>query len=124
MHSIGEFLMKFLTRIVELVFMCCLIFIVILSIGGKGEETQSKSEIFQTPATNKPNFSEEDLDLKNGYWQTFSDLDSLNRVGVANAMLHKDFMPSEERGDISNVYPSGWKQKKLKDGNGFTIAVT
>jgi DNA-entry nuclease len=63
-----------------------------------------------------PNFTEEELDLSKGYWQTFSSLDHLNRVGVANAMLHKDFMPSEERGDISNVYPTGWKQKKLKDG--------
>ena len=64
---------------------------------------------------NIPFFSDSDLDLSKGYWQTFSDLDSLNRVGVADALLHKDFMPTESRGDISNVYPSGWNQKKLEN---------
>lgn len=63
-----------------------------------------------------PFFTEEDLSLENGTWQTFSDLDTMNRVGPANAMLHKKGMPQEERGDISQVYPSGWKQKKTTDG--------
>lgn len=62
------------------------------------------------------NFAEEDLKVSNGSWQTFSDLDSLNRVGVAEAMLHRDMMPTESREDISNVYPTGWNQKKLHDG--------
>lgn len=64
---------------------------------------------------NKPKFSDKDLSLKNGTWQTFTDLDPLNRVGVANAMLHKRMMPTEERGDIQNVYPTGWHQKKIND---------
>jgi len=50
-------------------------------------------------------------------WHTFSDLDSLNRVGVADALLHKSMMPSEPREDISMIYPTGWNQKKLEDGN-------
>lgn len=66
---------------------------------------------------NKPVFSDQDLSLDNGTWQTFSDLDSLNRVGDANAMLHNQSMPTTERGDIQNVYPSGWNQKKLADGS-------
>lgn len=65
---------------------------------------------------NKPAFTEADLSLDKGYWQTFTNLDSLNRVGQANAMLHKDFMPAEKRGDISKVYPTGWKQKKMATG--------
>ncbi|MDN6663741.1 MAG: DNA/RNA non-specific endonuclease [Tetragenococcus koreensis] len=64
----------------------------------------------------QPFFSEDDLSLENGAWQTFSNLDSMNRVGPANAMLHKKMMPKEERGDISQVYPSGWKQKKITGG--------
>lgn len=60
-----------------------------------------------------PNFTEEELDLSKGYWQTFSPLDHLNRVGVANAMLHKDFMPTEKRGNISSIFPTGWNQKTL-----------
>lgn len=50
-------------------------------------------------------------------WQIFSDLDSMNRVGVADALLHKNMMPSEPREDISMIYPTGWNQKKLDDGN-------
>ena len=65
---------------------------------------------------NQPDFTSADLSLKKGAWQKFTDLDSLNRVGVANAMLHKSLMPTGERGDISKVYPSGWKQRKLDNG--------
>lgn len=55
------------------------------------------------------------MSIDAGTWQTFSDLDSLNRVGVADALLHRSMMPTEERGDISNVYPTGWNQKKLEN---------
>lgn len=65
---------------------------------------------------NRPDFTEEELSLSTGYWQKFSDLDYLNRVGKAEAMLHRELMPTEDRGDISNVYPTGWNQKKLADG--------
>lgn len=65
---------------------------------------------------NQPNFIEEELLLTNAPWQKFSPLDRLNRVGPADAMLHQSMTPTVERGDISNVYPTGWKQKKLTDG--------
>ena len=65
---------------------------------------------------NQPTFTQAELSLEDGYWQTFTNLDTLNRVGQANAMLHRDFMPTEERGNISNVYPTGWKQKKMTSG--------
>lgn len=65
---------------------------------------------------NRPDFTEEELSISNGYWQNFSDLDYLNRAGKAEAMLHRSMMPTEDRGDISNVYPTGWNQKKLADG--------
>ena len=58
-----------------------------------------------------PLFSQEDL--KPGQdWQTFSPLDSLNRVGQANALIGPASKPREKRGDISKVYPTGWQQKK------------
>lgn len=66
---------------------------------------------------NYARFKEEELELNGEPWQTFSDLDSLNRVGVADALLHKSMMPSEPREDISMIYPTGWNQKKLDDGN-------
>ena len=53
------------------------------------------------------------MSLKKGSWERYSDLDFLGRVGEANAMLGKELMPQEKREDISSVYPSGWKNKKI-----------
>lgn len=66
---------------------------------------------------NTPLFSSVDLSLENGSWESYGDLDSLNRATSAEAMLNQDLMPTEKRGDISNVKPTGWKNKKL--GNGY-----
>ncbi|MFD2728804.1 DNA/RNA non-specific endonuclease [Enterococcus camelliae] len=62
---------------------------------------------------NQPFFQQADLSLAQGGWQTFSNLDRLNRVGVANALLHRDLMPTEKRQSIASIYPTGWKQKKI-----------
>ncbi|EAE1801276.1 TPA: DNA/RNA non-specific endonuclease [Listeria monocytogenes] len=62
-----------------------------------------------------PVFTQEELSLKEGMWQKFSELDSLNRVGEANAMLHNSMMPKDER-EALYVNPSGWKNKKTKTG--------
>ncbi|HEM2791998.1 DNA/RNA non-specific endonuclease [Streptococcus suis] len=58
-------------------------------------------------------FTTEELSLENGSWENYSDLDFLNRVGVAEAMLGQDLMPTSEREDISSVKPTGWKNKKI-----------
>ncbi len=62
-------------------------------------------------------FSEEELNLENGAWQEFSDLDTYNRVGVANAMLHQSLMPTEERESL-HVDPTGWKNKQFTNSSG------
>ncbi|WP_227662744.1 DNA/RNA non-specific endonuclease [Listeria seeligeri] len=62
-----------------------------------------------------PSFTKGDLSLDRSSWQTFSDLDSLNRVGEANAMLHESMMPTEEREPLY-VNPTGWKNKKTDNG--------
>jgi DNA-entry nuclease len=61
---------------------------------------------------NHATFSKNDLSLAKGSWQSFSNLDSLNRVGVANAMLSKSLMPTEDREPLY-VDPTGWKNKKI-----------
>lgn len=61
---------------------------------------------------NRTMFTKNDLSLSKGSWQIFSNLDSLNRVGVANAMLFKSLMPTEER-EALYVDPTGWKNKKI-----------
>ncbi len=46
---------------------------------------------------NNPNFSQEDMSTNNGAWQTYGDLDNLNRATAANAMLNASLMPSAKR---------------------------
>ena len=57
---------------------------------------------------NEPEFSVTDLIVKS--YETYSSLDFLGRCGRAEALIGKDLMPKEERGDISNVTPSGFIQ--------------
>lgn len=64
---------------------------------------------------NQPYFDQADLSVEKKGWQTFSDLDQLNRVGVANALLYKSMMPTKERESIASIYPTGWKQKKISN---------
>lgn len=61
---------------------------------------------------NKPYFNEEDYTTKP--FEKYSDLDEKGRCGVAYANICKEIMPKdgETRGSISNVKPTGWKQKK------------
>lgn len=63
---------------------------------------------------NQPDFSKKDLSLEQRTWTSFSDLDTLNRVGVANAMLGKELMPHQERERLF-VKPTGWHQKFYND---------
>ena len=59
---------------------------------------------------NKPNFTEEDL--KKDSFEEYSNLDLLGRCGVAFANISKDLMPTEERGSIGMIKPSGWHTVK------------
>ena len=55
-----------------------------------------------------PYFAEEEITTES--YEKYSELDELGRCGIAMACLGIDLMPTEERGDINNVTPSGWKQ--------------
>ena len=59
---------------------------------------------------NVPNFSENDINTNS--FETYSELDVLNRCGIAYANISKDIMPTEERGSIGSVKPSGWHTVK------------
>lgn len=61
---------------------------------------------------NQPTFSKNDLSLARGSWESYSDLDALNRVGVANAMLGRDIMPTAERERLY-IKPTGWHQRTI-----------
>ncbi len=59
-------------------------------------------------AGNVPSFDQEDLTTDSYEW--YSELDLLGRCGTAQACVGQDLMPTESRGDISDVQPTGWEQ--------------
>lgn len=59
---------------------------------------------------NRPNFEEGDFTGES--FETYSQLDSLGRCGIAFANIGEDLMPTEKRGSIGQVKPSGWKTVK------------
>lgn len=59
---------------------------------------------------NEPFFT--DSDMTATAFENYSDLDSLGRCGVAYANICKDIMPTEERGKIGMIKPSGWHTVK------------
>ena len=59
---------------------------------------------------NVPYFSAAELTTQS--FETYSDLDSLGRCGVTYACIGKDLMPTEERGSIGMVKPTGWHTVK------------
>ena len=59
---------------------------------------------------NIPDFDQGDL-TTNAY-ETYAPLDSLGRCGVAMACVGTEIMPTEDRGSIGQVKPSGWHTVK------------
>ena len=55
---------------------------------------------------NVPGFQEADFTTQ--AFETYSPLDDLDRCGVAYANICTELMPTEERGTIGQVKPSGW----------------
>lgn len=55
---------------------------------------------------NQPVFGELDSDI--GFYEEYSDLDELGRCTLAVACINERLMPTEARGDISSVKPTGW----------------
>lgn len=59
---------------------------------------------------NVPFFTESDFTEE--AFETYSDLDELGRCGAAFANVGKENMPTEERGQIGMIKPSGWQTVK------------
>lgn len=59
---------------------------------------------------NKPRFTDDEL-VTDSY-EFYSELDALGRCGYAMACVGVDIMPTEERGSIGQVKPSGWQTVK------------
>lgn len=65
---------------------------------------------------NVPSFDEDDLTTD--LFEYYSDLDSLGRCGVAYANLCIDTIPTEERGEIGQIKPTGWHTIKYDSVDG------
>ena len=63
---------------------------------------------------NTPYFA--DNELTTNSYETYAPLDSLGRCVGACASLGRDLMPTQERGEISSVHPSGWQNENFGDG--------
>lgn len=90
---------------------------------GEGTSAFSLREIpaySGTPYTevngNKPYFTEADLTTQS--FEIYSELDSLGRCGVAYANVGQDLMPTEPRGEIGAVKPTGWHLVKYDNVDG------
>lgn len=59
---------------------------------------------------NKTFFEEKDYTTTS--YEHYSEFDALGRCGVATAIIGVDLMPTEERGSIGMVKPSGWHTVK------------
>lgn len=62
---------------------------------------------------NEPEFDNGDFTTE--AFETYSELDDLGRCGVAYANICQELMPTEKRGDIGMVKPSGWHTVKYPD---------
>ena len=59
---------------------------------------------------NEPSFT--DADRQRGAFEQYSLLDKLGRCGVAFALVGEETMPTEPRGAIGSIRPSGWQLDK------------
>ncbi len=67
-------------------------------------------EPYVVAGNNVPLFTQEELAARS--YEAYSPLDALGRCGVAMACVGQDIMPTEERGSIGQVKPSGWQTVK------------
>lgn len=84
------------------------------------EDAQTSSSVEEIPEyngnpfvvinDNQPSFTEEELTTS--AYEEYSELDALGRCGVAEACIGQEIMPTEERGEIGQIKPSGWRTVK------------
>ncbi len=69
---------------------------------------------------NVPYFTDAEIAGAFSSYETYAELDRKGRCGACIASIGRDLMPTETRGEIGSVKPSGWIQAKyngLVDGN-------
>lgn len=72
--------------------------------------TVSQNELYTIVNENVPEFAADEISYVS--FERYSDLDALGRCGTAVACVGRDIMPTEERGSIGQVKPTGWHTVK------------
>lgn len=103
----------------------CLIIFAVSTIFGIGQDWFYLPEYNVVSVDSLPQFDDEpyivindnipifsDNELTELSFEYYSELDSLNRCGYAIACLGLDLMPTEERGSMGQIKPSGWQMVK------------
>lgn len=75
-------------------------------------------ESFYVINGDNPNFTDEEKENLEAF-EEYSELDSLGRCGVAYANICTELMPTEKRGNIGHIKPSGWNQAKYQEVKDF-----
>lgn len=112
---------KLINRLLALLAICLLFAGCSLSAGsvhGDLQDTQangieippSGGQAYEELNNGQPLFSESDYTTE--AFELYSDLDELGRCGAAYANICEEIMPTEERGAIGKVKPSGWHTVK------------
>lgn len=65
---------------------------------------------------NEPEFTDEDMVTEP--YEYYSPLDSLGRCGYTMACVGTELMPTEDRGNIGQIKPSGWQTVKYDSVDG------
>lgn len=76
--------------------------------------TPYSGEAFIYLNENVPQFTDEEKACTDAF-EEYSELDSLGRCGVAFANICEEIMPTEERGEIGSIQPTGWHTVKYPD---------
>lgn len=76
-------------------------------------------EPYTTVNNNEPYFTSDNLTTE--AFENYSELDALGRCGVAYANVCLETMPTEKRGNISEVKPTGWHSVKYDNVDGKSL---
>ena len=67
---------------------------------------------------NKPYYTKPEMDIAYKPYEFYSELDSLGRCGYTFAVVCNETMPTEKRGEIGMIKPTGWHTVKYDCVNG------
>lgn len=85
------------------------------------EWTGEYTDYFAVINNNVPYFTPAELEEAKSAYESYSELDPLGRCGPAVASVGRELMPTEARGSISSVHPTGWVNESYEFINGKKI---